>query len=167
MGNTATDTASTLPPGPPTVNPPAVPVIALASDHAGWPLKEHLHKEVRSMGYTVRDLGTDSARPVDYPDFAHALAKAIQNGEARYGVLICGTGIGMAMAANRHARIRAAVCHSGTCARLARAHNNANVLALGERLLGVETALDCLRQFLTTKFHAGRHVRRVNAIDLK
>lgn len=138
--------------------------IAIASDHAGYDLKTALSRELAEMGYEVLDLGTDGPQSVDYPDFAAALAKAVQAGEAERGVLICGTGIGMAMAANRHPGIRAAVCWDETSVRLTREHNDANVLALGARLLGTEVARDCLRTFLSTDFAGGRHVGRVAKI---
>ncbi len=138
--------------------------IAIASDHAGYDLKTALSRDLAEMGYEVLDLGTDGPQSVDYPDFAAALAKAVQAGEAERGVLICGTGIGMAMAANRHPGVRAAVCWDETSARLTREHNDANVLALGARLLGTEVARDCLRTFLSTDFAGGRHVGRVAKI---
>ncbi len=138
--------------------------IAIASDHAGYDLKTTLARELAEMGYDVLDLGTDGTQSVDYPDFAAALAKVVRAGEAERGVLICGTGIGMAMAANRHPGVRAAVCWDETSARLTREHNDANVLALGARLLGTEVAKDCLRTFLTTDFAGGRHVGRVAKI---
>ncbi len=116
------------------------------------------------MGYDVLNLGTDGPDSVDYPEFGQALARAIQDGRADRGVLVCGTGIGIAMAANRFAGVRAAVCHDETSARLAREHNDANVLALGARLLGEEVATNCLRTFLTTDFAGGRHARRVHMI---
>jgi ribose 5-phosphate isomerase B len=135
--------------------------IAIASDHAGYALKTTLAQELAEMGYEVLDLGTDGPQSVDYPDFGAALAKAIQAGDAERGILICGTGIGISMAANRHPGVRAAVCWDETSARLTREHNDANVLALGARLLGVEVAKDCLRAFLSTDFAGGRHVGRV------
>ena len=135
--------------------------IAIASDHAGYDLKTILAEELGTMGYEVVDLGTDGRDSVDYPDFAKALIKAVIEGGADCGVLVCGTGIGISIAANRHPGIRAAVCHNETTARLARAHNDANVLALGARIVGVEVAKDCLRAFLTTDFAGGRHVGRV------
>ncbi len=135
--------------------------IAIAADHAGYDLKSALIPELRALGYEVLDLGTGGHESVDYPDFADALAQAIEGGRAQRGVLVCGTGIGVAMAANRHRAIRAAVCHDGTSARLARQHNDANVLALGGRVLGAEVAKDCLRIFLSTEFEGGRHARRV------
>jgi ribose 5-phosphate isomerase B len=135
--------------------------IAVASDHAGYDLKTMLSRELAEMGYEVLDLGTDGPQSVDYPDFADALARAVRAGEAERGVLICGTGIGIAMAANRHPGIRAAVCWDETSARLTREHNDANVMALGARLLGPEVAKDCLRTFLSTDFAGGRHAGRV------
>ena len=135
--------------------------IAIASDHAGYELKAMLSRELAEMGYEVLDLGTDGPQSVDYPDFGAALARAVQAGEAERGVLVCGTGIGMAMAANRHPGVRAAVCWDETSVRLTREHNDANVLALGARLLGAEVAKGCLRTFLTTEFAGGRHAGRV------
>ena len=135
--------------------------IAIAADHGGFDLKSTLAAELRGLGYDVLDLGTGSLDSVDYPDFAMALVGAIEAGRVARGVLICGTGIGMAMAANRHRSIRAALCHDVTSARLARQHNDANVLALGGRLLGCEIAKDCLRTFLSTEFDGGRHARRI------
>ena len=135
--------------------------IAIASDHAGYDLKTVLAEELGTMGYEVVDLGTDGRDSVDYPDFARALIKAVIDGRADCGVLVCGTGIGISIAANRHPGIRAAVCHNETTARLARAHNDANVLALGARIVGIEVAKDCLKAFLTTEFAGGRHAGRV------
>jgi ribose 5-phosphate isomerase B len=135
--------------------------IAIASDHAGYDLKTILAQELAEMGYEVLDLGTDGPQSVDYPDFGSALAEVVRTGEAERGVLICGTGIGISMAANRHPGVRAAVCWDETSARLTREHNDANVLALGARLLGVEVAKDCVRTFLSTDFAGGRHAGRV------
>jgi len=135
--------------------------IAIASDHAGYDLKTILAQELAEMGYEVLDLGTDGPQSVDYPDFGAALAKVVGSGEVEQGVLICGTGIGISMAANRHPGVRAAVCWDETSARLTREHNDANVLALGARLLGVEVAKDCVRTFLSTDFAGGRHAARV------
>ncbi len=114
--------------------------IALASDHAGYELKTTLAEELRSMGHEVLDLGTDGTGSVDYPDYGGALAEAITSGKADRGVAVCGTGIGISIAINRHSGVRAALCHDETSARLARAHNDANVLALGARLIGSEVA---------------------------
>ena len=135
--------------------------IALASDHAGYPLKQVLVDQLRAQGTEVLDLGTHDGASVDYPDFATAMAEAIAAGRAHRGVLICGTGIGISIAANRHRALRAALCHNTTAARLARQHNDANVLALGARMLGEEVAKDCLAVFLETEFEGGRHQRRV------
>jgi len=138
-----------------------VETIAIAADHAGYDLKALLVPELKSLGFEVLDLGTNSGDSVDYPDFADALARAIERGQAKRGVLVCGTGLGIAIAANRHRWVRAGVCHDATTARLARQHNDANVLALGARVVGSEVAKDCLRAFLATEFDAGRHARRV------
>jgi ribose 5-phosphate isomerase B len=135
--------------------------VAIAADHGGFELKSLLLPELRALGLEVLDLGTTSADAVDYPDFAQALAAAIRDGRASRGVLICGTGIGMSIAVNRHREVRAALVHDVTSARLARQHNDANVLVLGGRLLGSEPAKDCLRTFFATAFEGGRHHRRV------
>ena len=138
--------------------------IAIGCDHAGFRLKDSIGKALKEKGYEVLDLGANGPDSVDYPDFAHAVADAIESGKANRGVLVCGSGIGISMAANRHKGVRAANCTSGLMARLARQHNDANVLALGERIVGLETALDCLDQFLNTEFEGGRHEARVGKI---
>lgn len=135
--------------------------IALAADHGGVELKDILKKDLLSQGHDVLDLGTYGDASVDYPDYADAMAAALADGRAVKGIVICGTGIGISIAINRHAHVRAALCHNGLTARLARAHNNANVLALGGRIIGVEVARDCLNEFLKTDFEGGRHTRRV------
>lgn len=135
--------------------------VAIASDHAGVELKEILKRDLEAMGYRVLDLGTDGPGSVDYPDFGRALADAVAGGRAATGVAICGTGIGISIAANRNRAVRAALCHDGLTARLSRQHNDANVLALGARVIGVETARDCLRVFMETAFEGGRHSARV------
>lgn len=135
--------------------------IAIASDHAGFELKGTVKAELEAMGHKVLDLGTDGPESVDYGDFADALAEALRDGRAARGVVICGTGIGISIAANRHRNVRAALCHEAASARLARAHNDANVLVLGARLIGVEVVKDCVRTFFTTAFEGGRHARRV------
>ena len=131
--------------------------VALAADHAGFALKDALVELVRAAGLVPLDLGTHDATSVDYPDIADRLAAAL----ASQGVLVCGTGIGIAIAANRHRHVRAAVCHDATTARLAREHNDANVLCLGARIVGGEVAADALRAFLATGFAGDRHARRV------
>jgi len=139
--------------------------IAIASDHAGFEVKESLKKLLVETGYDVADLGTDGPESVDYPDFATAMAEALADGRAARGVLICGTGIGISIAANRYRHVRAARCCDATDARLAREHNDANVLVLGSRTSGAETAIDCVRMFLETGFEGGRHQRRVDKMS--
>ena len=135
--------------------------IAVASDHAGFDLKEILKRDLQTAGHHVLDLGTGSTESVDYPDFGKAMAEAIASGRAERGVLVCGTGIGISIAANRNPNVRAAVVHDATSARLAREHNDANVVAFGQRLIGVEVAREALQVFLKTGWDGGRHVRRV------
>ncbi len=135
--------------------------IAIGADHAGYALKAVLAADLGKMGYGVLDLGTNSEVSVDYPDFGFAVADAVTSGRAERGILVCGTGIGMAIAANRDPGIRAALCTGGLMARLAREHNDANVLALGSRIIGVEVARECVRQFLSTSYGGGRHADRV------
>lgn len=135
--------------------------VAIGSDHAGVALKAALIADLRAMGHEVIDLGTHGGDSVDYPDFGYAVAGAVASGQAQRGVTVCGSGIGISIAANRHPAVRAALCTSGLMARLAREHNDANVLALGERLIGVDVARDCLKEFLATPFAGGRHQRRV------
>jgi ribose 5-phosphate isomerase B len=135
--------------------------IALASDHAGYDLKMALAGELEAAGHAILDLGTDGPGSVDYPDYGDALAAAISEGRAERGVAVCGTGIGISIALNRHPGVRAALCHDETSARLAREHNDANVLALGARLIGSEVAKECLKVFLNTQFAEGRHAGRV------
>ena len=136
-------------------------VVAIASDHAGFPLKGTLKAYLSELGIEVLDLGTNGAESVDYSDFAFALAAALNEGRAARGVLVCGTGIGISIAANRHDWVRAALCHDTTSARLARQHNDANVVVLGAWLIGTEVAQDCLSVFLSTEYEGGRHDRRV------
>jgi ribose 5-phosphate isomerase B len=135
--------------------------VAIAADHAGFELKALLAAALEALGHAVLDLGTHDREAVDYPDVAAVLVRALADGRAPLGVLMCGTGLGMSIAANRHPAIRAALCHDGLTARLARQHNDANVLVLGARVIGPETAKDCLRIFLSTPFEGGRHARRI------
>ncbi|WP_138379888.1 ribose 5-phosphate isomerase B [Luteithermobacter gelatinilyticus] len=135
--------------------------IALASDHGGFTLKKILKEELEKAGYDPLDLGCHSLESVDYPDYAEAMAQCLAEGRVSRGVLICGSGIGISIAANRHRHVRAALVHDGLTARLSREHNNANVLVLGERTTGVDVARDCLHIFLNTDFEGGRHERRV------
>ena len=126
--------------------------IAVASDHAGFDLKEILKRDLQAAGLEVLDLGTNSTQSVDYPDFGIAMADAVASGKAERGVLVCGTGIGISMAANRNPKVRAALVHDVTSARLSRLHNDANVVAFGQRLIGTETAREALKVFLGTEF---------------
>jgi ribose 5-phosphate isomerase B len=135
--------------------------IAIASDHGGYELKTNLIKEIEAKALTVIDLGTHSLESVDYPDFADAMAQTIRSGKASRGVLLCGSGIGISIAANRYPELRAALVHDGLTARLSRQHNDANILVMGGRLVGPELAKDCLDIFLKTAFEGGRHARRI------
>lgn len=137
--------------------------LAIASDHGGFALKEAIKEKFGLVEWI--DLGADSSDSVDYPDFGNKLADALAGGQADYGVLICGTGIGISIAANRHKHIRAALCTDTTMARLTRQHNDANVLALGERVTGQEVVFDIVEIFLNTEFEGGRHARRVEKLS--
>ncbi len=139
-------------------------IIALASDHGGFVLKTSLTEELKRLGYMVLDLGTHSGDSVDYPDFGYRIAAALAEGKATLGVAVCGSGIGISMAANRYPWVRAALCHDVTSARLSREHNDANVIAFGERLIGTEVAREALRVFLATPFAGNRHVARVEKL---
>ena len=138
----------------------------VAADHAGFALKEHLKAVLEDWGFSVEDLGTHDEASTDYPDYAHQLANAVASGAHPLGLLVCGTGLGMSMAANRHHGIRAAVCTDAYQARMARLHNDANVLCLGSRVLGTGLAEDVLRSFVDAQFEGGRHGRRVGKIEL-
>lgn len=140
-------------------------IIALASDHAAIQLKAMLTAHLAALGYEVLDLGTHDNASVDYPDYANALALAIIEGKAQKGILMCGSGIGMSIAANRHKEIRAALCADGLSAELSRRHNDANVLVLGARLIGEEVAKECVTRFLKTEFEGGRHQKRVEKMS--
>jgi ribose 5-phosphate isomerase B len=139
-------------------------IIALGADHAGYTLKEKLKTWLAADGHRVIDHGTHSTDSVDYPDYAAAVAEAVRDGDAEHGVLVCGSGIGMAMAANKVAGVRAAVAANADVARLARQHNDANVLALGARLTAPGRALAIVQAWLTTSFEGGRHARRVDKL---
>jgi ribose 5-phosphate isomerase B len=143
--------------------------IFIASDHAGFPLKEELKKQAARLGVTFTDLGTDSLDSVDYPDFADALAEKFKHAPAdQKGVLICGSGVGISIAANRHRQLRAVLAESAEVAKLAREHNHANVLCLGARIVSGETATQILKTFLTTsEDHGERHVRRIQKLSQK
>lgn len=142
-------------------------VIAIGADHGGFRLKTALVTFLRDAGHDVHDLGCSSPDRVDYPDYAHEVCAEVIAGQARFGVLICGTGVGMAIAANRHPEIRCAQASEATTARLTRAHNDANVIALGGRLIAEEAAFDILTAFLSTKFDGGRHIARIAKLSPK
>ena len=139
--------------------------IALGADHGGYKLKDHIKTHLVALGYEVTDVGTNSAESCDYPIYASRLCQKIQAGEAELGILICGTGIGMSMAANKHRGIRAACCSDTFSARLTRLHNNANVLCLGARVLGAGLALDLVDAFINAEFEGDRHTRRLSLIE--
>lgn len=139
--------------------------IAIASDHAAVELKAALAAHMRKLGHEVLDLGPEGADPVDYPDYGYKLAEAIASGAARRGVAICGSGIGISIAVNRHPAARAALVSEPLSARLAREHNDANVIAMGARIIGLEMAKDCLDIFLTTGYGGERHQRRVEKLS--
>ena len=139
--------------------------IPIASDHAGYELKQHLSRALRELGYEVEDLGTNSPASTDYPDYAHPLAEKVETGEVKRGVLLCGTGLGMSYAANRHPGVRAAVAWAPEIAALARQHNDANVLVLPARFVSEEDGVKILKTWLETPFEGGRHQKRVDKIE--
>ncbi|MGL5089179.1 MAG: ribose 5-phosphate isomerase B [Fusobacteriaceae bacterium] len=140
--------------------------IALGADHGGFALKEIVKNHLEAKGFEVLDKGAYSTESVDYPTFAKSVAKSILEKEADFGILICGTGIGISIAANRFKGIRAALCSNTTMAKLTRQHNDANILALGARMTGDILALEIVDQFLETEFEGGRHLTRIEAIEL-
>jgi ribose 5-phosphate isomerase B len=139
--------------------------LGLASDHAGLALKQALVTALEKRGIVVRDFGTTTSDSCDYPDFAHAVAYAIECGEIERAILVRGTGVGMSIAANRHAAVRAVVCSEPLSARMSRQHNDANVLCIGARIVGVGTAIDIVEAFLDATFEGGRHATRVAKIN--
>jgi ribose 5-phosphate isomerase B len=140
--------------------------IAMGSDHAGFEYKERLKEHLRAAHYTPDDKGTHSLDSVDYPDFAHPVASMVERGEAQVGILVCGSGNGVCMTANKHAGIRAALCWNVELAQLARQHNNANVLCIPARFVSYEDALAMVEAFLNTPFEGGRHEKRVAKMGL-
>ena len=138
--------------------------VSAGSDHAGFELKGLLIEHLAFLGHEVVDLGTHSPEPVDYPDFGAAVGQSVTSGDTDLGVCVCGTGMGIAIAANKVHGVRAAVVHDVTSARLAREHNNANVICFGARLLGTEVTIDALEMFLRSEFGGGRHLRRIEKI---
>jgi ribose 5-phosphate isomerase B len=138
---------------------------AAGADHAGFVLKDLLVVHLRGLGHDVEDLGTNSEDRVDYPDFGAAVGRAVASGETEFGLLVCGSGVGVCIAANKVPGIRAATVHDVTSARLAREHNDANVICLGARFLGEQTATDAVDAFVGASFQGGRHTPRVNKLD--
>lgn len=138
--------------------------LVMGSDHAGFELRRMLAEHLRSAGHDVNDLGTHDTASVDYPDYGAAVGRAVVDGEAELGIAVCGSGIGIAIAANKVVGVRAATVHDVTSARLAREHNDANVVCLGERFVGPQVALDAVDAFLAAAFEGGRHSRRVDKI---
>ena len=138
--------------------------IFISSDHAGFNLKEQIKKKFKKK-YIFQDLGTNNLKTsVNYPDYAHKLCKKVSKDSKNIGILVCGSGIGMSMAANRHKKIRAAVCYSVKNTKLSRLHNNANIITLGSRLTKKNTAFKCIETFVNTKFEGGRHTKRIKKI---
>ena len=138
--------------------------VILASDHAGFKLKEEIKKFLIKNKKKVTDLGTKKTSSVDYPDYAHLLSKKMKKSKNQFGILICGTGVGMSMAANKHKNIRAALCYNIKSTKLSRQHNNANVMTIGARLTKKNIVLKCISTFLKTDFDRGRHLRRIKKI---
>ncbi len=139
----------------------------IACDHAGYNIKDKVKEIVESLGHEIIDLGTNSSKRVDYPDFAHKLSLEVSKDEGSYGILICGTGIGMSLAANKHKSIRAALCHDAYTAKMARAHNDANVLCFGERVVGLGVVESIIESWCNTSFEGGRHANRVKKIEIE
>ena len=139
--------------------------IAVGNDHAGFILKTELVKVLKDLGYSVTDLGTHDTERVDYPDFGSAVGRAVANNDADVGLLVCGSGIGIGMAANKISGVRAATVHNVETATLARQHNDANIVCFGERLIEVETARESLIAFLNAEFEGGRHAQRVQKLN--
>lgn len=141
-------------------------LIGIGCDHAGFELKEYLKETLGKEGYRFEDFGTHVPDSVDYPDFAHAVAQRVQDGGLSFGILICGSGIGISIAANKHPHVRCALCWKSEIAALSRQHNNANILAMPGRFISREEALKTARVFFDTEFEGGRHQRRIDKIDL-
>lgn len=140
--------------------------IGIANDHAGFPLKGGILRYLKEEGYDVVDFGCDSASPVDYPDYGHALAEAVEKGQVKYGIAICGTGNGINMVTNKHQGVRSALCWEEKIGELVRSHNDANICALPGRFISEDTAVGIVRVFLNTPFEGGRHLNRVRKIPI-
>jgi ribose 5-phosphate isomerase B len=139
--------------------------IAIGCDHAGFDYKEELKKHLTQQGLNVKDFGTNSKDSVDYPDFAHPLSEAVENGDCSFGILLCGSANGVAITANKHQGIRAAICWNAPIAELARQHNNANVICIPARYVSLELAIQMVHTFIRTEFQGGRHADRVGKIS--
>ena len=139
--------------------------IAIGCDHAGLDLKEFIKAELSAIGVNVIDCGTNSNESVDYPDYAKKVANSIINQETQMGILICGTGIGISIAANRFPEIRCALCHDVDTSRITRQHNNSNIIAIGARNTDANTAIACIKAFLSTEFEGGRHQQRIDKMS--
>ncbi len=140
--------------------------IAIGSDHAGFELKEFLKNYLLSKNYEVLDKGTNSSESVDYPDFGHAVACSVKNHEVDFGIVICGSGNGINMSVNKHKGIRGALCWTPEIARLAKQHNNANIIALPGRFINKETAIQIVNAYLSAQFEGGRHQKRIDKLDI-
>ena len=141
--------------------------LAIASDHAGFKMKQKVKKYLIEKGYEIKDFGTDTEESIDYPEFGHLVAEAIEKKEYDLGITICGTGNGISMTANKHQGIRSAICWSEEISKLARAHNNANICSLPGRFLSIEESIVIIETFIRTEFEGGRHERRIKKIPLK
>lgn len=139
--------------------------VYIGTDHAGYNIKHEVINIVKNLNYDVVDLGCSSSDRVDYPDYGHRVAKAVLKDERSFGIVICGTGIGISISANKHSGIRAALCHNSYTATMARAHNDANILAFGERVVGIGVIESMIKAFLSTPFEGGRHENRVKKIE--
>ena len=138
--------------------------VLLASDHAGFKLKEEIKRYLIKKRKKVLDLGTKNTSSVDYPYYAHLLSKKMNKNKNQFGILVCGAGTGMSMAANKHKNIRAALCYNNKSTKLSRSHNNANVMTIGSRLIKKNVALKCVNTFINTRFEGGRHLKRIKKI---
>lgn len=138
--------------------------IAIGCDHAGFAYKEEIIRQLRAEGFQLQDFGTDSRESVDYPDFAHPVASAVEKQEVAFGILLCGSANGVAITANKHQNIRAAICWSATVSKMARMHNDANIICIPSRFVSVELAMEMIWKFIKTEFEGGRHAKRVGKI---
>ncbi|MCD4791313.1 MAG: ribose 5-phosphate isomerase B [Bacteroidales bacterium] len=141
-------------------------ILAIGSDHGGYKLKQYIIKNLIADGYKIKDFGTNLEESVDYPDYIHPVAKSINNGEFIQGIIICGSGQGASMVANKYPKVRSALCWNKEQAELSRQHNNANIIALPGRFIDFDNAVEMVKLFLNTDFEGGRHIRRINKISI-